>query len=143
VEFTLSTSGGPDFYDLSNVDGFNIPVSFGPTPGSFLYVENAGLGKYNCGSPSCKLNTNECPRELQFKGGDGHIYCYSICAAVNNHQQIQRNYDILGPIANDRMKRDLVCCACGEGNGGCQDPRSHFCCSPHDKRAGIGGRCYV
>lgn len=41
------------------------------------------------------------------------------------------------------MKKDLVCCACGEGTGGCTDPRSHFCCSPLDPRTNIGGRCYV
>lgn len=61
VEFTMSSSGGPDFYDLSNVDGHNIPVYFGPTPGTFSYVDNPDLGKYNCGSPSCTLNTNICP----------------------------------------------------------------------------------
>ncbi len=41
------------------------------------------------------------------------------------------------------MKRDLVCCACGPGTGGCEDPRSHYCCSPIDPRQGIGGRCHV
>lgn len=51
--------------------------------------------------------------------------------------------DILGPIAADPMKKDLVCCACGEGTGGCIDPKSHYCCSPLDPRQGIGGRCFV
>lgn len=37
----------------------------------------------------------------------------------------------------------MVCCACGDGNNGCPDPRSHFCCSPLDKRPNIGGKCYV
>ena len=143
VEFTLSTSGAPDFYDMSNVDGYNIPVYFGPTPGSFSYVDNPDLGKFNCGSPSCNLDTSRCPRELQFKGASGRTYCYSICAAIYNNEQVQNNKDILGPIASDPMKRDLVCCACGEGTGGCTDPSSHFCCSPLDPRSGIGGRCYV
>jgi hypothetical protein len=128
VEFTLSTSGAPDFYDMSNVDGYNIPVYFGPTPGSFRYVDNPDLGKFNCGSPSCNLDTSRCPRELQFKGASGRTYCYSICAAIYNNEQVQNNKDILGPIASDPMKRDLVCCACGEGTGGCTDPSSHFCC---------------
>lgn len=85
VEFTLSTTGSPDFYDLSNVDGYNLPIYFGPTPGTFIKVDNPDLGKFNCGSPSCRLNTSKCPRELQTVGSTGRTSCYSICAAVYNN----------------------------------------------------------
>ena len=67
----------------------------------------------------------------------------SICAAIYNPDQVNKYPSILGPIASDPMKKDLVCCACGEGTNGCMDPRSHFCCSPLDPRPNIGGKCYV
>ena len=37
----------------------------------------------------------------------------SICAAVNDAAQVKKYPNILGPIANDSWKNDLVCCACG------------------------------
>lgn len=142
VELTLSSSGGSDFYDLSNVDGNNLNIEFGPIPGTYQKVNNPDLGKFNCGTPGCRFNQQLCPPEIQLETSSGK-YCMSICAAVYNGQQVQKHQDILGPIARDEMKRDLVCCACGAGNGGCQDPRSHYCCSPLDPRSNIGGRCYV
>ncbi len=142
IELTLSNSGSPDFYDLSNVDGNNLNVRFGPIPGTFIKVNNPDLGKFNCGSPSCTFNQGICPRELKLQKADG-TYCMSICAAVYNGEQVNKYPNILGPIANDPMKRDLVCCACGAGTGGCTDPNSHFCCSPLDPRPNIGGKCYV
>ena len=117
-------------------------MKFGPIPGTYTKVDNPDLGKFNCGSPSCGFNVDVCPPELTLVKPDGK-YCMSICAAVYNPQQVEKYPDILGPIAADPMKRDLVCCACGEGTGGCTDPVSHYCCSPLDPREGIGGRCYV
>jgi len=61
VELTLSNSGYPDFYDMSNVDGNNLNMKFGPIPGTFIRVDNPDLGKFNCGSPSCSFNQNICP----------------------------------------------------------------------------------
>lgn len=49
IELTLSDSGRSDFYDLSNVDGNNLNVKFGPIPGTFIRVDNPDLGKFNCG----------------------------------------------------------------------------------------------
>lgn len=112
IELTLSNSGRPDFYDLSNVDGNNLNVRFGPIPGTFIYVDNPDLGKFNCGSPSCSFNQDVCPPELTLEKPDG-TYCMSICAAIYNADQVRKYPDILGPIASDPMKRDLVCCACG------------------------------
>lgn len=142
VELTLSSSGRPDFYDLSNVDGNNLGIRFGPIPGTFIRVDNPDLGKFNCGTPGCTINQQKCPKELRLEKSTGS-YCMSICAAVFNADQVKKYPTILGPIANDPMKKDLVCCACGEGTGGCTDPNSHYCCSPLDPRSGIGGRCYV
>lgn len=101
VEYTLNPNDGSDYYDLSNVDGFNIPVYFGPVSGTYRYVDNSNLGRFNCGAPGCRLNSDLCPRELKFTGENGRAYCFSICAAVYNNDQVQRNNDILGPIASD------------------------------------------
>jgi len=85
---------------MSNVDGNNLNVEFGPIPGTFIYVDNPDLGKFNCGVPKCKFNQNLCPRELSLQTSSGN-YCMSICAAVYNNDQVNKNKDILGPIAGD------------------------------------------
>lgn len=100
VELTLSSTGNPDFYDLSNVDGNNLGVSFGPIAGTFIKVNNPDLGKFNCGSPGCTINQNSCPPELTLEKPSGK-FCMSICAAVYNNAQVQKYPDILGPIASD------------------------------------------
>ena len=61
AELTLNGAGGADFYDLSNVDGNNINMAISPIPGSYRRVNNNGLGKFNCGSPSCRFNQAKCP----------------------------------------------------------------------------------
>lgn len=100
VELTLSPSGGSDYYDLSNVDGNNLNIEFGPIPGTYQKVNNPDLGKFNCGTPSCRFNQNVCPPEISLETGSGK-YCMSICAAVYNNQQVEKHRDILGPIAGD------------------------------------------
>ncbi|KAL1545790.1 thaumatin-like protein 1 [Salvia divinorum] len=53
VEFTLAGDQGKDFYDVSLVDGFNLPVKVTPAGG-------------NCPTTSCPvdINNNGCPKEL-------------------------------------------------------------------------------
>ncbi|KAI3837990.1 hypothetical protein MKW92_038637, partial [Papaver armeniacum] len=54
LEFTLNGDGGKDFYDVSNVDGFNLPASITPQGG--------------CSSTECRSNINSvCPPELSVK----------------------------------------------------------------------------
>ncbi|XP_059647486.1 thaumatin-like protein 1 [Cornus florida] len=65
AEFSLGT-GGQDFYDVSLVDGYNIP----------LLVEASG-GSGMCASTGCLEDLNrQCPVELRF--GDGEA-CRSAC----------------------------------------------------------------
>jgi hypothetical protein len=156
------TSGGQqsnDFYDLSRVDG---------SVGNVLVrVQNHSAPspidpKFSCGSPSCPQQGKElCPEELQYFSADGsYLGCASICTAVNNAQMrqhseiLQKIYqgvttETRNPDGSVRTKgglpmKDLVCCACGDGRGGCEvDPNSHFCCSPYvQHRPNWGGRCY-
>ncbi|CAN0926209.1 Thaumatin-like protein 1 [Linum grandiflorum] len=72
VEFTLDGAGGLDFYDVSLVDGFNMPVGIAPIGGG-------------CNATSCSADVNgACPLELAMKGGDGGaVACESACLALN------------------------------------------------------------
>ncbi|KAJ7981996.1 Thaumatin [Quillaja saponaria] len=74
VEFTLAANGGADFYDVSLVDGFNLPVSVIPQGGSS-----------GCNRTSCPANVNaNCPPELSVRGsGRSVIACKSACLVFN------------------------------------------------------------
>ncbi|KAD7477426.1 hypothetical protein E3N88_00562 [Mikania micrantha] len=71
AEFTLSDANGRDFYDVSLVDGFNLPVSVVPQGG--------------CPTTNCPVDINSrCPRELAVNDGSGGtIGCKSACLAFN------------------------------------------------------------
>ncbi|CAK7329512.1 unnamed protein product [Dovyalis caffra] len=70
AEFTLG-SGGQDFYDVSLVDGYNLP----------MVVEGNG-GSGMCASTGCTSDLNsQCPQEL--KSGEGDA-CKSACEAFGS-----------------------------------------------------------
>ncbi|KAB1221186.1 Thaumatin-like protein 1 [Morella rubra] len=77
VEINIAANGGQDFYDVSLVDGFNLPVSV---------ATQGGTGE--CKTSSCPANVNAvCPAELQVKGSDGSVIaCKSACTAFNEPQ---------------------------------------------------------
>lgn len=55
AEITLDGANGDDFYDISLVDGYNLPLAMTPS---------GGTG--NCGAPGCTSNlNNNCPGALQ------------------------------------------------------------------------------
>lgn len=67
AEFTLG-SGSQDFYDVSLVDGYNLP----------MLVEGSG-GSGSCPSTGCTEDLNlKCPNELKIEGGGA---CRSACEA--------------------------------------------------------------
>lgn len=78
AEFTLVENGGQDFYDISLVDGFNLPASITPQGGSGP----------NCTTTSCGADVNSvCPSDLAVRGSDGNIIgCKSACIAFNQPQ---------------------------------------------------------
>lgn len=78
VEFTLQGDGGKDFYDVSLVDGFNVPVSVTAQVGS----------RGACSSTACPADINSgCPPELSVKASDGSVVgCKSACDAFNTDQ---------------------------------------------------------
>ncbi|TKY67677.1 Thaumatin protein [Spatholobus suberectus] len=70
AEFTLGT-GGQDFYDVSLVDGYNLPMIVEGTGGSGL-----------CGSTGCTSDLNQqCPAELRASEGSA---CKSACEAFGS-----------------------------------------------------------
>jgi Thaumatin family len=57
AEFTLDGSGGMDFYDVSLVDGYNVPM---------LVVPQGGSGAGNCTATGCLVDLNSaCPTDLK------------------------------------------------------------------------------
>ncbi|XP_028773912.1 thaumatin-like protein 1 [Neltuma alba] len=71
AEFTLGTTGGQDFYDVSLVDGYNLP----------MIVEGTG-GSGVCASTGCTSDLNmQCPAELRVEDGSA---CKSACEAFRS-----------------------------------------------------------
>ncbi|KAI3470767.1 hypothetical protein Pfo_027430 [Paulownia fortunei] len=73
VEMTLGTSTNPmHYYDVSLVDGFNLPVSMIPVGG--------GIG---CGVAACEADVNVCcPESLAVRRGGKVVGCKSACLAT-------------------------------------------------------------
>ncbi|KAM7256655.1 hypothetical protein ACFE04_012396 [Oxalis oulophora] len=77
AEFTLDGSGGMDFFDVSLVDGYNLPM---------LVVPQGGTGQ-NCTNTGCVVDLNgACPSELKVLSDDGKegVACKSACEAFGN-----------------------------------------------------------
>ncbi|KAK4771539.1 hypothetical protein SAY87_032071 [Trapa incisa] len=74
AEFTLDGAGGLDFFDVSLVDGYNLPMLVAPVGGS----------GQNCTSTGCVADLNTaCPTELRVASSDGSdaLACKSACEA--------------------------------------------------------------
>ncbi|KAK8476885.1 hypothetical protein V6N13_086140 [Hibiscus sabdariffa] len=77
AEFTLNGAGGLDFYDVSLVDGYNLPMMISP---------QGGTGG-NCTSAGCAADLNgDCPVELKVVDGSEGVACKSACDAFGDPQ---------------------------------------------------------
>lgn len=79
AEFTLDGANGLDFYDVSLVDGYNLPM---------WVVPRGGKGG-NCTATGCAADLNAgCPKELQVDtdGGGASVACKSACEAFGDPQ---------------------------------------------------------
>ncbi|XP_047170778.1 pathogenesis-related thaumatin-like protein 3.5 [Vigna umbellata] len=79
AEFTLDGDGGLDFFDVSLVDGYNVPMLVAPRGGS----------GDNCTSTGCVGDLNgACPSELRVTSVDGKqsVACRSACEAFGSPQ---------------------------------------------------------
>lgn len=75
AEFTFHTADGQDFYDVSFVDGYNLPISIKPVQPESVDPNN----RYWCGAPACQ-NIPSCPTELQLTVDGRYIGCQSACS---------------------------------------------------------------
>ncbi|GMT18001.1 hypothetical protein PFISCL1PPCAC_9298, partial [Pristionchus fissidentatus] len=86
AEFTLHGSGDQDFYDVSLVDGYNLPILIDVVDGT--YKSNGG--DYDCKrAGGCFKNLNDntiCPSELRVVKNDRTVGCKSACNALNTDQ---------------------------------------------------------
>ncbi|KDP36910.1 hypothetical protein JCGZ_08201 [Jatropha curcas] len=78
AEFKLDGYGGMDYFDVSLVDGYNLPV---------LVVPQGGTGQ-NCSSTGCVVDLNgSCPSELKVTSTSGEgVACKSACEAFRQPQ---------------------------------------------------------
>lgn len=77
AEFTLDGDGGMDFFDVSLVDGYNLPM---------LVVPQGGSGA-NCSATGCRVDVNGlCPSELKVTSTEGGavVACKSACEAFGD-----------------------------------------------------------
>ncbi|KAM7251668.1 hypothetical protein ACFE04_023551 [Oxalis oulophora] len=78
AEFTLNGDGGLDFYDVSLVDGYNLPM---------LVTPQGGAG--NCSATGCVVDLNlACPAELKVNDelSASAVACKSACEAFGDPQ---------------------------------------------------------
>ncbi|KAF6208553.1 hypothetical protein GE061_017011 [Apolygus lucorum] len=82
AEITFAGAGGLDYYDISLVDGYNIPIKMEPTDG----FQRRG-GRYDCKAAGCHADLNAiCPKELAVRNGGRTIACMSACMKFNTDQ---------------------------------------------------------
>lgn len=78
AEFTLNGSGGTDFFDVSLVDGYNLPLVVVPEGGG------GGSGG-RCAPTGCLVDVNGlCPPELRVIAGGEAVACRSACEAFGS-----------------------------------------------------------
>ncbi|XP_044737461.1 pathogenesis-related protein 5-like [Chrysoperla carnea] len=81
AEITLKGWGGIDYYDISNVDGTNIPISMEPLGGQ------GDGGQYSCKKSQCAHNFNDdCPNELRKEVNGRTVGCKSACTAFDTDE---------------------------------------------------------
>ncbi|KAL3702414.1 hypothetical protein R1sor_020436 [Riccia sorocarpa] len=74
AEFTLDGYASQDFYDVSLVDGYNVPLGIIQTGGSGV-----------CGNPGCVSDLNlNCPVQLQVVVNGTVVSCKSACEAFQS-----------------------------------------------------------
>lgn len=83
--------GKPSIFDVSVVDGYNLPISVSPKPSN-----------PNCSIEGCRKNINSiCPEKLRVSDQSGNIVaCKSACLAFNRDEFCCRNAYMLPKTCN-------------------------------------------
>ncbi|XP_055815554.1 thaumatin-like protein 1 isoform X1 [Solanum dulcamara] len=119
AEFTLGT-GGQDFYDVSLVDGYNLP----------MLVEASG-GSGMCATTGCVTDLNQiCPSELRSGSGEA---CRSACEAFNKAEYCCSGAYNTPATCKPSMYSQMFKTACPRSYSyAYDDPTSTFTCSGAD-----------
>ncbi|KAI9276668.1 thaumatin, partial [Phascolomyces articulosus] len=84
AEFTFKGHGGNDYYDVSFVDGYNIPIRIDPiNPSKDGGADNGE--QYHCGAPACS-NVPKCPDELKVMKDGKEVGCKSACSKFGTEE---------------------------------------------------------
>ncbi|GFY89862.1 pathogenesis-related thaumatin superfamily protein [Actinidia rufa] len=119
AEFTLGP-GGLDFYDVSLVDGYNLPV-----------LVEAGGGSGTCGSTGCVTDLNrQCPAELRVEAGSA---CKSACEAFGTPEYCCSGAYNSPAACKPTVYSEMFKSACPRSYSyAYDDPTSTFTCSGAD-----------
>lgn len=120
AEFTLQDKDGKDTYDVSCVDGFNLPLSIAPQGGS------------GCKTTTCSANINaQCPKVLQVTAsGQGVVGCKSACNAFNTDQYCCRGAYNTSKTCKPSSYSEIFKKACPQAYSyAYDDPSSTFTCA--------------
>ncbi|KAL2893184.1 Pathogenesis-related protein 5 [Bienertia sinuspersici] len=122
AEFTLAN---PDFYDVSLVDGFNVPMAVKPINGN---------GGGNCSVAGCDQDVRDnCPKELSVKDGKTVIGCRSACDVFNTDEYCCRGRFGGPSVCHPTRYSKLFKQACPTSYSyAYDDPTSIFTCSATD-----------
>jgi len=86
AEVGLDKFQGNDFYDISLVDAFNLPMKIEPIAGTFQ-TSRFGNQKYDCKAPTCTHNMlSDCPNELKQVQNRKVVACLSACTKFHNQE---------------------------------------------------------
>ena len=85
ITFDAACCGGIDFYDVSLVDGYNLPMTMTPITGTYTVRDGSN---FDCGQAGCDSDLNSsCPPELrQYDGDNKLVACKSGCEAFDTDQ---------------------------------------------------------
>jgi hypothetical protein len=84
AEWTFDGHANQDYYDISLVDGYNLPMQIRLVQGT----HQDSHGKYECNTAGCNADLNaRCPDELKVKNRDGYtVACMSACMKFNTDE---------------------------------------------------------
>ncbi|BES96962.1 Thaumatin family [Nesidiocoris tenuis] len=83
AEITFAGAGGLDYYDVSLVDGYNLPIRMEPSSA----FQTGDGGQYDCGAAGCTADLNAiCPDELKVESDGATVACKSACEAFDTDQ---------------------------------------------------------
>lgn len=86
AEFTLDGSSNHDFYDVSLVDGYNLPLDITPSTTTDSAASNSSSST-NCRRVGCDSDLRDsCPSELAVRAGGHVVACKSACDAFNTSE---------------------------------------------------------